>query len=300
MITTDRHTASKTLVPTQAQVLGYGSAARTPLAGAVGVYLDQPSTSFFRFVRQFGQETTPTDIIDGLGQCSPGQAFDIQIFHCNQIIVGDQYPGGLVMKIRPLVADVSVDPLKCLNCLASPAASLLSTGYLTLSPPEAGLGLPVVAGVLNYCAVAQSDEALQSNVNPSDFSGGRQWLRDFKFNTKTDIPASTLPLEGHGFYLTHHRAVEFDFQDSDPLDVEVSIISELAPITVGREGVAVEASHRLEPGETGLPATLNPSEERLESLVHPAQHVLASGVILQPQVPHRPNRFKLVGLVIVG
>jgi hypothetical protein len=84
------------------------------------------------------------------------------------------------------------------------------------------------------------------------------------------------------------------------LDVEVSIISELAPITVGREGVAVEASHRLEPGETGLPATLNPPEERLESLVHPAQHVLASGVILQPQVPRRPNRFKLVGLVIVG
>ena len=57
---------------TLAQGLGYVCVANTPLAGAVGVYLDQHTTSLFRFVREPGKETAPPGIIDRLSTAAPG------------------------------------------------------------------------------------------------------------------------------------------------------------------------------------------------------------------------------------
>src|SRR5919201_4035469 len=110
MITTDRHTTSKAVMPTLAQGLGNGCAARTPLRSAVGVYLDHSPTSFCRFVREFGQETTPTSIVNGPGQHATGQPLDVQVFHCNQIEAVDQLPGDLVLKVRPLISNMLMYP----------------------------------------------------------------------------------------------------------------------------------------------------------------------------------------------
>ena len=299
MLTTDRHATSQTLVPALAQCLRYGCAARTPLTGAGRVYLDQFSPSFFRFVRELGKETAPSGVINRLGQHPASQSLDIQILDRNQVVVVDQLAGKPVMKIRPLVSDMSVHPLESADCLPSPVASLLPAGYLPLSTPEIGLSLSVVAGVLDNRAVAQDREALQPNINSGDFSGIGQWLRDFNLDTEAGVPAPALSFQSHGLDLTRHWPVELDLQASNPLDVQLPVIPELAAVAINRQGVAVEATPGLEPWESSFLPSLAPAKEGLKSLIDPAQHILTSRVVNQAEISSRPNLFKLIGLVVV-
>jgi hypothetical protein len=55
-------------VPSVLQGLPNNCATNTSLACAVGVNSDDLPTSFYRFVREFYKETTPTEIGYGFGQ----------------------------------------------------------------------------------------------------------------------------------------------------------------------------------------------------------------------------------------
>jgi hypothetical protein len=166
-------------MPALAQGLGYGGTARTPLAGAVGVYLDQFSPSFFHFVREKGQEISPPSIINRLSQHPASQSFDVQILNGNQVMSVDYLTGHLVMEVRPLILNMLVHSLEYSNCLPPPVATFLAPGYLSLSTSEGSLSFTVVAGVVDNRAVTQNRKAFQPNINPSDFPSGGHWLRGY-------------------------------------------------------------------------------------------------------------------------
>jgi hypothetical protein len=233
------------------------------------------------------------------GQHPGSQPFDIQILDSNQVICVDDLPGYSVLKVRPLVLDMLVYLLKDSDCLPSPVASLLPAGYFSLRTSECGLSFTVVAGVVDNRAVAQDSEALKPNINSSEFSGIGHGLRGRNLDAEAGIPAAYLSLESECLNLARHRAVELELQASDSLNVELPVITELAAIAVAGESVAVETTPGLEPGESSFLPSLDPAKEGLKGLIHPAQHVLSGGVVSQAEITSRPNRFELIGLLVV-
>ena len=299
MIATDRQPAPRAPVPTLAQSLGHGCAAGTSLAGAVGVNPDQRPTSVFSFVGELGQETAPSGVVDRLGQHPTGQPLDVQVLHGNQVVGVNDLPGDLVVEVRPLVANVNVDPLKFLYGLVPPVAAPLPTGHLALGSAKSGLRDPVVPGVLEDTTIAQDREALQPHVDAHGLAGGGQRLSSGDFNAKAGVPFPALPFQGERLDLPIQEPVKLDLDFPHALDVKASIVPELAAVAVGREGVAVEPGPGFEPGEACFMTSPDSAEESSVGLVDPPQHVLAGGVVGQPQVSGDPNRFELVGLGVV-
>src|SRR5207244_11012006 len=68
-------------------------------------------------------------------------------------------------------------------------------------------------------------------------------------------------------------------------------------ISASSDSVAKE--ERTEARETGLLAAPYPSQERLEGLIQPAEHILAAGEVGQSEQPFFPYRLQLLGLVVV-
>src|SRR5262245_24234315 len=112
MIASNVQSANSALVPPLAQSLRIWFTARTALRSSAWIDLDQLSTSFCRFVGEFGEKGRPPGIVDRLGQQATGQSFDIQIFHGNPVVAVDQFARRLVMKVGALVSDMRVRPLQ--------------------------------------------------------------------------------------------------------------------------------------------------------------------------------------------
>src|SRR5439155_698446 len=79
----------------------------------------------------------------------------------------------------------------------------------------------------------------------------------------------------------------------------LSVFEQSAAIAVGRKGDTVVPPERTEARETGLLAAPYPSEERLEGLIQPAEHILAAGEVGQSEQPFFPYGLQLLGLVVV-
>ena len=203
------------------------------------------------------------------------------------------------MKIGPLILNMLVDSLEGLYCFPSSATPLLPASDLALRAPEHGLGFTVVPGVFDNRTVAQNGEVFQANINPSGFSGVRQWFRNCGLGAEAGVPAPALSLESHGLDLAFNGTVQLDLQHPHALNVELAVLPEFAPIPISWEGVAVEPAAGLEPWEARLLPHPDPAEESLEGLVHSPQHVLAGRVVSQVQVACGSNLPDLIGLVVV-
>src|SRR5207253_4343450 len=103
MISGSRQPTINALMPTLAQGLGYACPTETSLRRATRINLHDYPASFFRFAEQFVDEGRPSGIIDGLGEHSRCQAFDIQIFDGNQAVLINQRPRYLMVEISALV-----------------------------------------------------------------------------------------------------------------------------------------------------------------------------------------------------
>src|ERR1035437_4468528 len=85
-----------------------GSADGASLRSPIGIHHDKLPTSFFHFVGELGEERTPRCIVDRTGQHTTRKAFDIQVFHGDKTVLGGQRPTEFVLKVRPLLLNVSM------------------------------------------------------------------------------------------------------------------------------------------------------------------------------------------------
>lgn len=151
--------------------------AATQLSCACGVDLDQLATSVRSFVLQLGDEGRPSRVTHRLGEHSARKTFDVQIFDGGNSEGVNQPPTNFVVKIGALIADVCVRLLQQKHSLPAAVRTSLTTRYLVLGASQAALRFSVVAWVRNLCAVRQSSERRQSNVNANNFRTFRQGLR---------------------------------------------------------------------------------------------------------------------------
>ena len=97
-----------------------------------------------------------------------------------------------------------------------------------------------------------------------------------------------------------YRPVQLDFDQTNALDTQLAVIEQSAAIAVGWKSDTVVPPERTEAREARFLAAPYPSEERLEGLIQPAEHILAAGEVGQSDQPFFPHRLQLACLVVVG
>jgi hypothetical protein len=298
MISTRRQTASEASVPTILKGLGHARSAETRLTGSARVNLDELATGACSLVRDESQKLRPPCIVDRLGQHPAGQPLDVQIFHRNQAETVDDLARFLVNKIRSLIANLNIRPLKKSHCFASAVATLFAPCHFALAASQPGFGIPVVAGVLNLGAIRQNSETIQADVNPDLLRGCWQWLR-IALDAEAGEPAAGFPLDGDCLDLSFERPVQFHIDMPRALYAQLSAGKQPATVAVGRKGNAVVPARRPKPGKTWLVSAFHSGKESLEGSIHPAQHILAAREVCQRQTAVGAHGFELISLVVI-
>lgn len=118
--------------------------------------------------------------------------------------------------------------------------------------------------------------------------------------TKNHIPATSIPLDRHGFDLTINVAVLLEPDVTDALQVNEATGLKLAPVTVAGPGHAIVATFTLVAGKAALFASLDTLKESLKTFVQSAEYILSGTKVNGAKVgAELSNLFKLVGLVEV-
>src|SRR5215207_8192423 len=214
MVAIRRQTALRTLMPTLAEVFRRVRSAGACLTCAAWINLNQLASGARSLVLQLGEKGTPPGITDGLGKHSRRKSFDVQIFDGNQSVVVDQPTANLVLKVRPLFANVRVCLLQQQHGFPATVRATLTACHFALRAAKFLLCLPIVARVLNLSPIAQGGEGQQANVHANALSVGRQ-RHGFALDTETGVPLARLPLNRQSLNLPFDGAMQFDFNLAD-------------------------------------------------------------------------------------
>src|SRR4030095_8284149 len=243
MITSDRQSATLTVMPSLAQPLRIRRSAHASLRCASGGRFHQLTTSLCRFVRELCDERRPPGVIYRPGQHSGGHALHVQLFNHYQPEQNHQSSRYLVREILSLVTHMRVSALQVSNGFLSVITASLATGNLSLRPPEFGLGFFVVSGILNLGPVRQRGECAQAHVNTSFFYRGGQRFR-LTFDTADRGAASGLARDGDGFDLAFDCPMQFDFDRAYALQSQFAVVKHFAAVAVTRKSDAVITADR--------------------------------------------------------
>ena len=119
MISSTFQSASRARVPTVPQFLGNLCTAQACLGRSSGIYFDELTTGALSLVRKHIKETPPAYIMYRLCQHSARHSFDVQVFYGNQSVAINNTTRNFVMKVTPLILNMSVLTLQQLNSFAS-------------------------------------------------------------------------------------------------------------------------------------------------------------------------------------
>jgi hypothetical protein len=273
-------------------------ATRAYLRRSVGVDLNKLPASVLCFVGELGKERTPRCIVDRTSEHPPGQSLGVQVFHGDKAVAVSQSATELVLKIRPLVEDMSVALLEKTDGLSPAVATFLTPGDLTLNTAKVGEPVLEVAWVGNKLTIREGGEGVQPHID-TDNSGRRNSCRSIDQHRKTGVPLTSLPLEGEGLNLAGDRAMQLKFEDTYPLDFKPTGISKVAAVSPSREGIAVEPVPGLKARVANSLPSLDTAEEGGKGLVNTPEHVLTGGKVSQVKVAGISYLFKLGRLIVV-
>jgi len=284
MISGSRQPATLTPMPTIREPLGYVCPTKTGLRCAARINLHQHTPSFCRFVREFFDEQRPSGICHRFGKHPARQAFDVQIFNRNQTVLIDDGARNFVVEVGALVSDMRVRALQLTHGLFSIVATTFAPGNFTLRSPQFGLGLAVVARVLNLCSIAQSSESLKTDIQANSFSRSRQQF-SVAFNTESDIPLVGFALHGDGFDLSFNRTMQLESDLSRALKLELTCGKQPAAVAIAGKCKAVIACDGAEARKSGFALLLfDAAKESFEVLVYTAQDILAAREVLKSKI----------------
>ncbi len=167
------------------------------------------SASFFRFAGQFAEKLRPGGIGNAFGETMVvGHAVDVQVFYSNHAVVIDDLAAFLVREVVASEGNPFMHASHNFAMLATLGCVFGEFAMLALRLSQRLLFLAKEARVLNLCAIRESRERLESDINP--YLGGkfRQSLR-FAFNRKIAVH----PSEPRGaWFLSGFAASEEGFE----------------------------------------------------------------------------------------
>lgn len=137
----------------------------TLLTCAAGIHANEQATSFFRFVGQTLRELSPSGVQNALSEPSLYHAVDVQILHCNELMLADDFLAGVMGKVRPQVGYPFIDSLEPVHGLAEVAAPLDLAAHFAMGVSEFPFCFAGESRVVNGVPVAHGRERLQPHVD---------------------------------------------------------------------------------------------------------------------------------------
>jgi len=260
------------------------AAAGTPLSGETRQYLNNSTTSFFRFIVEDGDKTRPTRVGDTFCErpvlC---QTLYIEIFDGNESVPVDVFAGRFVEKVLPLTGDFEV-PLRgeSRGSFASVGA-FLSTTRLALRFSQFLLTPSIVTWVFDRLAFGIGEKNLQTQIYAN---GGAILERRSCSEVAYDeyIPVAVSPAhEVSRFRGTFDRTVLFYLDasaellgDSEPLGLVVK--EDIMSLTILPEMDGVPAIASFKAREADLLLALLTIEESPQGFVETTAERLDRGL----------------------
>ena len=294
------------------------------IGGVLGVDLDPPASSVFRFGAQNRDELPPRSVTNasvesGLGGgpvlqersgfvgiregfCTTAHVGDCQILHNNQVIARNECPGGFVVEVATLVGDLAVPSSGCLSPVPPVVRGTLRPGQPNLRASQTRGRSALPAGVTDVYSVGggceTSDSQIDSDLPPS------AWQRiNWDVVARQDQrPPPTLAADLNCLDQADDLSVRSDLHLPNPAQIH--------PVGVGMPTGAVAVFgplHTVEPSaalKSRIPwcrTVFHTSKESVEGAIQSAQRGL-----LARKRPYRhvgtisPNVLELTGLGAVA
>ncbi len=239
--------------------------------------------SFFRFAGQFAEKLRPGGIGNAFGETMVvGHAVDVQVFYSNHAVVIDDLAAFLVREVVASEGNPFMHASHNFAMLATLGCVFGEFAMLALRLSQRLLFLAKEARVLNLCAIRESRERLESDINP--YLGGkfRQSLR-FAFNRKRNIPLARRRT-------MHRTRFEFPLDGSVIDHLDRTHFGEAHPLIMGDakaalgKGEGVIAVHPSEPRGAWFLSGFAASEEGFEGQINTYRNILEN---LRMDLPQR-------------
>jgi hypothetical protein len=146
--------------------------------------------------------------------------------------------------------------------------------------------------------IGQRREALRADIYPGGIVTRRQG-NGVPLDAETDEPASRFTLDGDGFNVAVQWAMKLNLYVSSPLDAELCIVEQAAPVAVARVGNAVISPERTIPWKSWLLAAFDASKKCLVCLIKTAQYVLRACEVGEGQAAISAHRLQLIRLIVI-
>lgn len=204
-ITIHTQTTLRTIMLTLCQcLLNSYSAITTSLTCAIGVDSDHMRTSFFRFVRKYFDEHSPSSVMNAFRKAHLSQTFNIKVFVCNKIIFANQFSGFFVQEVLTLICDFSMQGRQLSFCCFTFVLGVFRLNFFQII-----LRLTIVSRIINYCTIRKNRERIKPQIDTDSVT--YRILRNDKliFNHQRAIPMITGPVNGAGLYFAavHHPSM---------------------------------------------------------------------------------------------
>lgn len=276
---------------------------QAPASGAylrspVGVDPSKSPTSVFYFVGELGKERTPSRIADRLCQHTFRQCLDVQILNGNKPVSVSKLTAQFVMKVSPLVSDMSVSFLEKPDCFPAIATALPSSSNFPLASSKGSKPCFKIPRIINPLPIGKGNKGIKPHIHANSIRRGHKATAIYNY-AKAGIPLPCLSFQGECLNLASDRAVHLEFYDTNALHLEPAPICKVATIPPSGEGITIKPVFGLEAGIASFFSSLHSTEESLESLVYPPENILASREVGKPKVSRISYLFKLASLVKV-
>lgn len=164
------------------------------------VYLNQPATSFFRFVCKLIQENRPSNIHHRPGKPRSHQSLDVQAFDGDQHVLIHQPPAELMTEVPTSCRHKFMNTLKAFCSLFMTIAATLPPSYAPLSVLDLPFASALPSRILDMVAIRECGKMRQANINANCRTNDlctRQWSP--VVNQNLTVPARCSPDDPHQF-----------------------------------------------------------------------------------------------------
>ncbi len=234
------------------------------------------TTSFFRFVCEISEESSPRSIIDVLGKVGmPDHAFDIQIFNSDVTVSLNKEIGEFMQEVRPLICNEFVQfgnwkPRLSPVCRAFdfPAQSSLQDFQSPFRSNE-------ITGILNLYIIGQSSKAFKPDINADFVVGEFMFLSPNRnFTTENSEPfTSRGSLDSEGLDFALNRSMQNNLNVTN--FGKSKLVTTYESMSILRVSNAFVPPEGLESGKSDFTFSFFYSpEEVLVSFVNPVRNIL--------------------------
>jgi|SRR5688572_12545 len=246
-------------------------ASRALLGRATGIHFDEAATGALCLVAQHRYEFPPRSVVHLLGKRPPCQAFDVELFYHDDVVVTHQPRTCLVQVICSDSRRSCVEPSYVKSRLTASTRTSYRPRKGALRHTQAPRGSPRRPRAWNETPIGEGSERFDAQID-ANRPGACTRLRFGHINGETQLPSLVIPVKCAGAYRgTRWKRAMNMYTESARHTLETYSAVPEANARELTESKGVEPAFTAEAEKTCLAGTPYSSKERFIGVVEPPQ-----------------------------